>query len=155
MVLEGYIKTIRFARKSGGRPMVFSTIQCIAADRTGESYRQLMGMARQRFNGEDRAERAGYNWSAVPDDVEPAIHHGDGLQSIMVMNCQREIGGANHRGDGLKGGSIHHGDEHIVNTTTPVEGGNGADAPNNQDALTDSQVEAAMIGPHRVVRLAC
>jgi hypothetical protein len=153
MVLKGYMRTIRFARKSGGRPMVFSTIQCSAADRTGESHSELMGRARQRFNGEDRAERAGYNWSADTDvDAYPAcelaIHHGDALrggQSIMVMDCQREIGGSIHHGDGLTGGAIHHGDELIVNNTTTPEGGlqNGADTPlqARAEVPTDQQIE--------------
>jgi hypothetical protein len=151
LVAVDYLVTIEGPRRSGGWPLVFSTIKCSPGDRTGESHKELLGRARRLFNGQERAARAGYNWCAETEpDASPTCngYDLDGAASRNGYSSPTQNQGASRNG---YESASRNGYELIVyrDTTTP-EGGVpkgvlgtpfARAVPDPTEAITEQQFE--------------
>ena len=143
LVAQGYVVTIEVPRVSGGWPLVFSTIQCSSGDRTGESHGELLGRARRLFNGQERAARAGYNWSAASEPDAPPTCNGYDLASRNGYDSTTQNQGASRNG---YESASRNGYELIVDrllpTNQPSLGGNASGSCNsNELELNEAQYE--------------
>ena len=68
--------------------IVFVTVVCSAEDRSGISLNELASAAKAKFNGPNRAKRAGYDWPE-PEDSSP--HHVDWVGDSSPRHEDRAV----------------------------------------------------------------